>query len=290
MFGLDFLDLIIGLFLVYFVFAVIASAFTEVVAGYTGMRAKNLVAGIKIMLQGDEGALDAFYSHPAIAALAPPGKKPSYIPAEVVARVYTSLTHIESGAVALIGDSTRASISRALEAYVGPEVDQLKAFFNNTMDRAIGWYKRKTQYIVIGVALLVVVVSNADTIMMVNTLWQDPTARDQLVALAERQPPPDATVSSEAALRDSVETRNSLANLSILGWEKQKHDVDNPREVPDTFWGWVSKVIGLGITVGAVSMGAPFWYAMLGNLLKARAALTGEKPDGDSGGTQSAAA
>lgn len=289
MFGLDFLDLVIGLFVVYFVFAVMASALTEVVASALGMRSKNLMEGIRIMFQDDERAMEAFYDHAAIKALAPPGKKPSYIPSDVVARVYTALTDVADAVDAKISQRTQERIAEATHVLVGDEIERVRTLFDNTMDRAVGWYKRKTQLIILIIAIFSVTVANADTIMMVNSLWQDPTARDQLVAIAERQPAPDETQSDEEALRESVETRESVESLGILGWESRDDDAEtqSPRAVPDwptdvdTLLPWITKVVGLGVTVGAVSMGAPFWYSMLGKLLNARMGLVGRKPDTD---------
>jgi hypothetical protein len=41
---------------------------------------------------------------------------------------------------------------------------QLEIWFNNTMDRASGWYKRKTQAIQLVLALAIVVIANVDSI------------------------------------------------------------------------------------------------------------------------------
>ena len=42
------------------------------------------------------------------------------------------------------------------------------------------------------------------------------------------------------------------------------------------YWDWLSKVMGLLVTAGAASLGAPFWFDMLSKVVSVRSA--GEKP------------
>ena len=62
---------------------------------------------------------------------------------------------------------------------------QLEQWFNNGMERVSGWYKRETQFILLILAVLLTIGSNADTLKIVNTLWRDPTVRSATIAQAQ---------------------------------------------------------------------------------------------------------
>lgn len=57
-------------------------------------------------------------------------------------------------------------------------------WFENTMERVIGWYKRKTQFILLIIGLGIAIIFNANTFQIINKLSKDDKAREQLVTLA----------------------------------------------------------------------------------------------------------
>lgn len=72
--------------------------------------------------------------------------------------------------------------------------DNLAQWYNDTMDRVSGWYKRNTQVIVFVIALIVSFGLNADTIAITTRLLQDSALRDSAAAsaraiIAKDQPP-----------------------------------------------------------------------------------------------------
>ena len=54
------------------------------------------------------------------------------------------------------------------------------------MERVSGWYKRRTQVLLLIWAAVVTVATNADTLVIAQALWRDPALRQTLVARAER--------------------------------------------------------------------------------------------------------
>lgn len=68
------------------------------------------------------------------------------------------------------------------------DVDKFKAllenWYNETMDRATGWYKRQTQLLLFIIGFGIAYAFNADTIAIYKILSKDKTAREQLVQLA----------------------------------------------------------------------------------------------------------
>jgi len=63
---------------------------------------------------------------------------------------------------------------RVLLDEAGHNIEQLKTqleiWFNSTMERVSGWYKRKTQAVQLALALLIVVLGNVDSIRIVRSL------------------------------------------------------------------------------------------------------------------------
>ncbi len=91
-----------------------------------------------------------------------------------------------------IGETTDVQTRRALLALVdaaGNDVNKarenIENWFNSSMDRVSGWYKRRSQVIILVLGLGVAVALNADTVILVKRLSTDKTMRDSLVAAAE---------------------------------------------------------------------------------------------------------
>jgi hypothetical protein len=72
--------------------------------------------------------------------------------------------------------------------------ENIEIWFNNSMDRVSGWYKRRSQWVVAALAVTAAVSMNVDAILIVKHLQTYPGARESLVAqakaFAERTPPP----------------------------------------------------------------------------------------------------
>lgn len=60
----------------------------------------------------------------------------------------------------------------------------LEQWFNDAMDRVSGVYKRKSQYVVVAIAVLVTVLANVDSMQIADSLSHDKSVRESLVAAA----------------------------------------------------------------------------------------------------------
>jgi hypothetical protein len=84
----------------------------------------------------------------------------------------------------------------------------------------------------------------------------------QAVVAAADQPNQDPATAEEQLRK--------LAGLALsLGWATDATS-DPRRRRPDDLPGWLVKLLGLAITVGALSAGAPFWYDTLSKLARLR--------------------
>jgi hypothetical protein len=144
----------------------------------------------------------------------------------------------------------------------------VEQWYNDSMDRIGGWYKRWTQKILLGIALILVLAANADTFMIANRFMRDNALRASIVSAAEN------TIQNNAARQDLL---NAAENLDLpLGWVRAEDDPYRDDQVPSDIGGWLLKVLGLMISAFAVSIGAPFWFDTLSKFINLRG--TGTPP------------
>lgn len=173
----------------------------------------------------------------------------------------------------------------------------IEDWFNETMDRLSGWYKRKTQLTIFLIGLGIAVTFNVDTISITNKLSKDKKAQEQMVKMASsyieshplktgnKEIPTEekayiAHMDSLVNAADSIIKKDikDVNNLMALGWNgynnqkvwyKKTAYVISQSTQP-------KKLLGFLVTALALSMGAPFWFDLLSKLIQLRGA--GNKP------------
>lgn len=176
-------------------------------------------------------------------------------------------------------------VFRAIVDSVGEDIDKVKKelenWFNSSMERVSGWYKRWTQTVIFVVGVLLVVGLNADTIAIASALSKDKELRSRVVLAAEQfekdrqsraKSEAKSTGSEDSAgkeIKDLKEKIKKMDDLGLpLGWESQ----------PENLLGWVEKILGLLMTSFAISLGAQFWFDTLTKVTNIRSTLkTDEK-------------
>jgi hypothetical protein len=143
------------------------------------------------------------------------------------------------------------------------------------MERVSGWYRRKVQIALTVIAAGLVLALNVDTVQVASHLWSDNSVRKAVVAAASTNATAGAgskACQTPGACIDKVATTvGDLQSLQIpLGWR-------TPNQPRWDDWTWYpSKLIGLVVTVAALSLGAPFWFDLLSKVARLRA--TGAPP------------
>jgi len=182
------LELAISMIFLYLMLSAASSAIQEIIANMFRWRAKTLEKGIAGLL--DEAFKDELYKTPLISGLCSPNArgqlthKPSYIPpatfALAVLQVSASnpLTLANSKAAALL-----ASLLRGTNG-VDDQKKRLEDWFNGSMDRISGWYKRKAHAVLWIIAAILCIFVNADSISLANAFWNDPALRAAITTAA----------------------------------------------------------------------------------------------------------
>ena len=202
----------------------------------------------------------------------------------------TQLDHIQVAVNGLPEGHTKESLlvlidkSKREVTAVENEVERfgknIEGWFNDAMDRVGGWYKRWTQRIQLVLAVLIVLLLNIDTIMLVKRFSTDKDVRAAILAQADK-------INQNGSPKDAKQLQDDIDGLRAvslpLGWTDDTRD--EARCFPwllvgeSPFWRTLLKLLGLLISIGAVSLGAPFWFDMLSKFINLRGAGTppGEK-------------
>jgi hypothetical protein len=141
----------------------------------------------------------------------------------------------------------------------------LEAWYDDTMARVSGWYKRKTQIILIVIGCLMVPAINANTIAMAERMWKDDTVRSAVVAQAE------ANSTEGRTLPKAADDVDKVVKVGIpMGWrgDAVPHGADG---IAMAIGGWL-------LTILAISLGAPFWFDALSRFSRLRSSGKPETP------------
>lgn len=198
----------IGLIFVYVLLSMICSALQEWIATLLGLRAKTLFEGITKMLCGDSNLRDQIYRHPLVDGLSRKTgldrlfrrpARPSYIAPETFSKAFLAAAAVPEAfarntnpANAKDGEPLHANTQELIAALhaVSPSIDDLRKnvedWYNDAMDRVSGWYKRKTQGILLILGLIVAIAFNADSLMLARAFWADPSLRSGMAAAAQQ--------------------------------------------------------------------------------------------------------
>jgi hypothetical protein len=175
-----------------------------------------------------------------------------------------------------VGSQVSAVLAKS-GADINGFVAGVETLFDDHMDRVSGWYKRESHKILIIIGAVLAVFFNLDSVRLYEGLNCNSALR--------------GAVSAAATAKDTDPTHSTLVQGLVqalpLGWSGFP-------DGPIACYGGTAaaaaspananlpvylflKVLGLGITVIALSLGAPFWFDALSCLTNVRAA--GKKPD-----------
>lgn len=146
----------------------------------------------------------------------------------------------------------------------------IENWYDDGMDRAAGWYKRRTQVILFIIGMVIALGLNVDSIALGRELWISPAVRSYTVTTAEQYAQQNSKTHPSATAAQDLATLNSLA--LPLGWTKS----NNPLKLP--ILSLFVVIVGWFLTAIAMTLGAPFWFDTLNRIMVIRSTIKpGEK-------------
>ena len=304
MFGSVILDTAVGLVLIYLLLSFVSASIREWFAGLLKIRSAMLATGLHELL-GDEQLMKDLYEHPLIVSLyrgnsydeaRESRNLPSYIPARAFSTALLDLivrgrdvkSALQAGPESrmVTVENIRTQITRlqnvrvqravlsaldSAQGDLGQVQNNIEHWFDSTMDRVSGWYKRRTQLWIFVIGLLLVVIADADSLSIARRLYSDPAQREAAVGFA-------TSIAKSAG--DTMAMKQATAKLDSLGlplvgwnsvplkgiwpsWDEFKQILLHSR---NALFGWI-------ITALAISLGAPFWFDTLNKFMIVRATV-----------------
>jgi hypothetical protein len=163
--------------------------------------------------------------------------------------------------------------------------ENIENWYNSATDRMAGWYKRRTQVIILVLGIGIAIALNADTVTVVDVLWRNSALRSSVASQAEQfvqQAKSEAANTSEQGEQRLQQTERTLKNVGLpIGWNAQ----DAGHTLPGSIFKQPKQVIswslyqfdlhwlGWLITGLAISLGAPFWFDLLNKIIVVRSTV-----------------
>ncbi|MDF9796828.1 hypothetical protein OKW21_002091 [Catalinimonas alkaloidigena] len=297
MFGLEVLEVVIGLIFVYLLLSLLATTLNEMVMKWLYSRGTNLKIALQTMLN-DDGNEDVlchkFFEHPLIQKLRrkEKGSFPSYISNQYFSKVILELLYAEEGGTLDkvkegIGRLPEGKTKEVLHSFLSEaegNLEQFKknleAWYEEMMMQATSWYKARVQVILFFLGLVISIVLNADTFKVAKKLSVDPEARTAIITQAEAfmESQEGRRVAATEMNMDSlhrqiyylIEEEISMSSSALgMGWNKANYPPIMLGEL--ALWGWLRAIPGWIVTALAITLGAPFWFDLLKRLMTVRA-------------------
>jgi len=187
----------------------------------------------------------------------------------------------------------------------------VEKWFDNSMERLSGGYKRWAQTLSFMIAFVVALAFNIDSIQIARELWRNPAMRQASATYIDNFVKEKTKDGSTLSNTDLGIINTEIQKLAYpVGWGTQRWDPEkdasgkietnekglvickpsdspNPiyiwggkctqiKNLPDSFLGWLIKIMGFLLTAGAAMQGAPFWFDTLKKLVNIRS--TGVNP------------
>lgn len=306
MFGIEALDVVIGMIFVYLLFSLFVSIVNEMINSWLNIRGKRLYDSIERLL-GPDG-VNIFYDEPAIKLITRKGswvssyknlrkkdtklrfgyRPPESIPETLFIDVISNMDITDDSILKKFMDKTSSDRNRLNEVY------------NSVMEEASAAYKRRLRWILLILGFFTAVIFNVNSIDIFKTLKDDPNARAKIVEQAtayievNKELPQKQKLTNEKIeeLQDSIDIllENQINHLSSnlgIGWDLGGYEIEicflcpvDPvfKQLIASQVSWVG-FFGWVITAIAISLGAPFWFDLLSKVINIKNQVKGKKKE-----------
>lgn len=279
-----------------------------------------IVSTIRYDKQHEGSIAQRFYEDPAIKYLSKKGKleEPSYISADMFSTTLINLLRKKRSAPTVMQEvrigldffrfgpkaETKKQFLQLIENAAG-DVNEFKksieAWYNETQDRATGWYKTRMQLILLVIGLVIAVGFNVDSVGIAKTLMNNHDLAQKVAAMATdsssmasmkeyivRYEARQAKAKPDTTIKDSAAKAVAISQLDSAKTYEEYKDLraqyDSAKKINKIlgigpFWESWHKgnakdrcmlVLGWFLTALALSLGAPFWFDLLNKLMALR--------------------
>jgi hypothetical protein len=303
-----FLQVILGLAVVFLLMCMFASGLQELVSRLLNQRGQYLRENLQSLLP-DRWVYLRVINHPVVSGLYRdvPGRgvPPSYIPARNFAQALTDVLvcrhQSASKAPAYDLDGARLAVQDARDKDLAAgyalmpvfaratemeeALDGVEKWFDSSTARLSGWYKARIQKLLFVIGFGIAVALNVDTIEITRQLAVSESLRQATTQLAERQQQTEAPGNNVQAGRADL-MQLAQAGLPIgytcLGSATRTAPVsltaltENCRVALNQLGtgDWLLKLVGLLLTAMATALGAPFWFDLVNRIINLRSSGT----------------
>ncbi len=285
------LDVAFGLVFVFVILSLACSALNETISSVFNWRAQFLRRGIANLLEPanlDRGLEQTgrLLEHPLLNALvrpvSPRSKRrhyPSYVPSRTFVAALLDFDptdrkrDIEGAIAAVPSEDARRALTVLLERADGDVTRftrDAERWFDDSMERVSGWYRRRVQKVLWVLALALVVSLNVDSLRIAEQLWTQKAVRAAVVAQAQTLQSDAAQPATEStSLKRVASDVTELEQLSIpIGWTTETR----PEGSGEWLLLFLLKALGFLLTAAALTLGAPFWFDVLSKVARLRSA------------------
>jgi hypothetical protein len=236
---------------------------------------------------------DILFSGTVFTHTGSPGSTATPTAADSLQRMLTRLNDLPASK----GKQAILSLVAQAEGDIEKTRKAFETWYEEGMDRAAGWYKRKTQLVLFILGVLIAVALNVDSFAVGRALWNNPALRSYTVVAAEQYAKTHNEIpAGEAASLDLSRLESLTLPIGWNGqertWHRKKNQVDATRSTGDSASEdlgaireslsiyWPFAIGGWLLTALAMTVGAPFWFDLLNQFMVIRSTV---KPSEKSG-------
>ncbi|MBW4502316.1 MAG: hypothetical protein KME57_22785 [Scytonema hyalinum WJT4-NPBG1] len=184
--------------------------------------------------------------------------------------------------LSVIADRSRIKID-GLKEEMNQFKKEVETWFDRSMDRASGVYKRNAKGVAILIGISIAILTNTDTFHLLKRLSQDSAIRSAITQSASSQ---QINYINDPNAR--MQIQKLLGDASVpIGWQNISQQLDleplrtsqgnTANAVLRKIWKVIAMLCGWLLSGLAIAMGAPFWFDVLNKVINVRNA--GPKPE-----------
>lgn len=289
------LDVAIGLSVIYLGASLVVTIINEYIAQILNLRGRNLRASLKELIDDTE-LVAKLKDYPALKAFlgTETRKVPSYVDSAMFAKLMlgslaqdgaeTDAAKRTLGAIEALPNSKLKSQLQAIVKTSASNIEDITRAVSEWTDQSLTTlgeaYKKRLQWITLVVGLVASVAFNVDTIALTTHLYKDKEAReaaaevgvrltettskeqlDTCLGMDAKARKADTSCAELMGLVDAVQSRNATLGKLPIGWDHTS-PVDQPA--------FALKLLGWLLTALSLSLGAPFWFDVLNRFASVR--------------------